>query len=183
MFVFAGIAAGHYLWRAPAAPEPKFQRLTFDQGYIWSARFTPDGQSVIYSAAWKGNSLQIFSMRPGAANSRSLGLPSADVLSISSSGEMALSLGRHYTHNWTSAGKLAQVALDEQVPREILDDVLCADGRPTGAPWPRPLRRRTLSSRIPCGFRAIRNQWLDQQRPRFARRRQGRLYGPPASRG
>jgi Tol biopolymer transport system component len=61
-----------------------------------------------------------------------LGLPSADLLSISSSGEMAISTGRHYTVGWINSGKLARVALDGQVPREVLDDVLCADWSPDG---------------------------------------------------
>jgi eukaryotic-like serine/threonine-protein kinase len=125
-------AAGHYLWKIPPAPPPAFQILTFDQGYVWSARFTPDGQSVVYGAAWKGNPLQLFSVRLGSVESRSLGLPSADLLSISSSGEMAISSGRHYTVGWISSGKLARVALDGQVPREVLDDVLCADWSPDG---------------------------------------------------
>jgi serine/threonine protein kinase len=128
----ACVAAGHYLWKIPAAPPPVFHILTFDQGAIWSARFTPDGQSVVYGAAWKGNPLQLFSVRLGSVDSRSSGLPSADVLSISSSGEMAVSLGRHYTVGWINSGKLARVALDGQVPREVLDDVLCADWSPDG---------------------------------------------------
>ena len=128
----ACVAAGHYLWKIPPVPPPAFHILTFDQGYVWSARFTPDGQSVVYGAAWKGNPLQLFSVRMGSVESRSLGLPSADVLSISSSGEMAVSTGRHYTVGWINSGKLARVALDGQVPREVLDDVLCADWSPDG---------------------------------------------------
>jgi WD40 repeat protein len=126
------VAAGHYLWKTPPAPPPAFHILTFDQGYIWSARFTPDGQTVVYGAAWKGNPLQLFSVRLGSVDSRALGLPSADVLSISSSGEMAISTGRHYTIGWNNSGKLARVGLDGQVPREVLDDVLCADWSPDG---------------------------------------------------
>ncbi len=128
----ACVAAGHYLWKIPPPPPPAFHILTFDQGYVWSARFTPDGQSVVYGAAWKGNPLQLFSVRMGSVESRSLGLPSADVLSISSSGEVAVSSGRHYTVGWINGGKLARVALDGQIPREVLDDVLCADWAPDG---------------------------------------------------
>ncbi len=128
----ACVAAGHYLWKIPPAPPPTFHILTFDQGFVWSARFTPDGQSVVYGAAWKGDPLQLFSVRMGSVESRSLGLPSADVLSISSSGEMAVSTGRHYTVGWINSGKLARVSLDGQVPREVLDDVLCADWSPDG---------------------------------------------------
>jgi Tol biopolymer transport system component len=126
------VAAGHFLWRRPAAEPPLYRWLTFDRGYLWSARFTPDGQSVIYGAAWKGNPLQLFSLRLGSLDSRALGLPSADILSISSSGEMAISIGRHYTRGWTNTGTLARVALDGQAPREILEDVQEADWAPDG---------------------------------------------------
>jgi serine/threonine protein kinase len=132
LVAIACVAAGHYLWKIPPPPPPAFHILTFDQGYVWSARFTPDGQSVVYGAAWKGNPLQLFSVRLGSVESRSSGLPSADLLSISSSGEMAISTGRHYTVGWINSGKLARVALDGQVPREVLDDVLCADWSPDG---------------------------------------------------
>ena len=33
-------------------PPPSYQRLTFRRGIISSARFAPDGQTVIFSAAW-----------------------------------------------------------------------------------------------------------------------------------
>jgi len=31
---------------------PNFERLTYRQGKIWSARFSPDGQTLVYGAAW-----------------------------------------------------------------------------------------------------------------------------------
>lgn len=130
--VMASAAAGHYLWKNPPVPPPVFHSLTVEHGFQWSARFTPDGQSVVYGAAWKENPLQLFSVRLGSVDSRSLGLPSADVLSISSSGEMAIAIGRHYTRGYISGGRLARVGLDGQNPREVLDDVLCADWSPDG---------------------------------------------------
>ena len=45
--------------RAGKSPPPLFPRLTFRRGHIWSARFAPDGQTVVYGAAWDG--------KPGAA--------------------------------------------------------------------------------------------------------------------
>jgi Tol biopolymer transport system component len=128
----ACVAAGHFFWKTPVPEAPRFLALTFDRGRVWSARFTPDGQSVVYGAAWKGNPLQLFSVRIGSTESRSLGFPGADLLSISSSGEMAISTGRHYTRGWTNTGTLARVALDGQVPREVLEDVQEADWAPDG---------------------------------------------------
>src|SRR5579863_684412 len=34
--------------------EPVYHRLTYEAGTIYSARFAPDGQSIIYGAAWNG---------------------------------------------------------------------------------------------------------------------------------
>ncbi len=39
----------------PRWPAPTFRQLTFRRGAISAARFAPDGQSVIYSAAWGGS--------------------------------------------------------------------------------------------------------------------------------
>ena len=128
----ACVAAGHFLWKMPPAEPPLYRPLTFNRGLVWSARFTPDGKSVVYGAAWNGEPLQLYSVRDGSLESRPLGLPSADILSISSSGEMAISSGRHYTRGWSSSGTLARVALDGQAPREVLEDVQEADWSPDG---------------------------------------------------
>ena len=127
--IFGGKLAGTTK-RPPA--ETSFQRLTFRRGSILSARFAPDGQSVIYGAAWEGNPIEIFATRPESPVSRSLGLPSADILSISSGGELAISLGRRFVQGWESAGTLAQLPLDGGAPREVLEGVQEADWAPDG---------------------------------------------------
>ena len=119
--------------RAGKNPIPTFQRLTFRRGHIWTARFAPDGRTVVYGAAWDGKPVQLFSTRPGSPESIPFALPSADVLAISSSGELALSLGRHFIDFWESSGTLARVALSGNAPREIVENVLAADWAPNGA--------------------------------------------------
>ena len=57
-----------------------------------AARFAPDGQTIVYGAAWDGRPLEIFTTRADSAESRSLGLPGADLLAVSSTGELAISL-------------------------------------------------------------------------------------------
>ncbi len=111
---------------------PRFQRLTFRRGTILTARFAPDGNSVIYGAAFDGNPVEIFTTRPESPESKSLGLPSADVLSVSRTGELAISLGRHLLIGWESAGTLARVPLSGGAPRELLENVQDADWTPDG---------------------------------------------------
>ena len=119
--------------RAGKKPPPSFQRLTFRRGSVWSARFAPDGQTVVYGAAWEGKPVQVFSTRPGSPESVAFPLPSADVMAISSSGELALLLGRHFIDGWESSGTLARVPLSGNAPREVLESVLASDWAPNGA--------------------------------------------------
>jgi len=116
---------------APAAPVV-YRQLTFRQGGIFSARFTPDGDSVIYAASWDGKPTEVFTTRPGSPESRSLGLPTAEVLAVSPSGELALLLDARYTVGWMRSGTLARAPLSGGVPREILRDVEDADWAPDG---------------------------------------------------
>ena len=108
-----------------------YQRLTFRQGHIFSARFAPDGQTVIYSATWLGNPDEVFSTRPGNPESRALGYAGADILAISPTGEMALGLRASHGGGFIR-GTLARVALTGSAPRLILDDVRAADWSPDG---------------------------------------------------
>lgn len=70
----AGAGLGAWLQSQIARPEgPAFHQITFRRGTLYGARFTPDAQTMIYSAAWQGNPIQIFSARPESPESRSLG--------------------------------------------------------------------------------------------------------------
>ena len=112
-------------------PGPSFHPLTYRLGVITGARFAPDGQSVIYSAAWDGKPVETFSTRVGGPESRPLGLPSAGVLAVSSAGELAISLGCEL--NWAECrGTLARMPLAGGAPREVLEDVFYADWSPDG---------------------------------------------------
>ena len=131
----AGVALGlavRGIGGTKAAPPAEFKQLTFQRGTILTARFAPDGQTIVYRAAWDGRPLELFSTRADSTESRSLGLPPADILSISSTGEMAISLGRHYTIGFESTGTLARVSLGGGTPRPILEDVEDADWSPDG---------------------------------------------------
>ncbi len=122
----AGLLLGRAWWETPAHP-PSFQQLTFRRGTIRSARFTPDGRTVVYGAAWEGQPTRIFTTRLESPESRDLSLDGAEILSISADGEMAVSLRRRHFATHMSTGTLARMALLGGAPREVLEDVQDAD--------------------------------------------------------
>ncbi len=128
----AGAVGAWALLRKPASEPPRFTRLSFRRGLIQSARFAPDGQTIVYGAAWEGAPFEVFTTRAEGRESRSLGIGAADVLSVSRSGELAVSLSRRFTTGWENTGTLAQVPLDGGAPREVLEKVQEADWAPDG---------------------------------------------------
>ncbi len=45
----------------------------------------PEGWTILYSAAWQGNPTDVFTARPEAPESRSMGLSHTQLMSVSSS--------------------------------------------------------------------------------------------------
>jgi len=115
-----------------ASPLPRFQRLTFRRGMIISSRFAPDGKSVLYGATWDGGPVEIYTTRSESPESKSLGLPSANLLAVSHGGELAISLGWRYDIGWEGIGTLARVPLSGGAPRELMESVDDADWSPDG---------------------------------------------------
>jgi serine/threonine protein kinase/Tol biopolymer transport system component len=108
--------------QSPIPRDTIFKRLSFRRGYVSAARFTPDGESVVYSAAWIGSPEELFVTRPQNPVSRSLGIKAA-LLSVSNSGEMAILLNPRFTNGWQRIGTLGRVAIDGGAPREVLTNV------------------------------------------------------------
>ncbi len=111
-----GLLGGRHIWDKPPSPMPVFHQITFRRGTIWSARFAPDGQTVIYGAAWEGRPLEPFLTRLGSPESRPQGFPGTEILSISSSGQMAISLNRRFAGGWSYTGMLVRVPLAGGAP-------------------------------------------------------------------
>ena len=109
----------------------QFRRLTFDKGTIRDARFTPDGQSIVYGAAWNGQPLKIFMVRADSPESAPLSLPNARLLAISKTGELAISLGHAYD-GWMGEGTLARSSILGSAPRVMVEHVREADWNPDG---------------------------------------------------
>ncbi len=126
LIILLALAGTYYAARnnAPVLT-PHFHQLTFQRGSIYGAKFAPDGQSIVYSAAWNGAPKeQVYTTRTDALMSRPIDLMDSEVLSISSKGEMAL---RQKSDNGAvPRGMLSVVPLTGGAPREMLGDVLQA---------------------------------------------------------
>jgi eukaryotic-like serine/threonine-protein kinase len=128
-----GLLAGKVLFRQTLPTPPIYHQITFRRGGIRSARFAPDGQTIIYSAAWQGNPLEVFAAHPEAPESRSLGLGQTELLSVSSRGEMAVLLNSHPIDTWVKVGTLARAPVAGGAPRQLLENVQAADWSPDGS--------------------------------------------------
>jgi Tol biopolymer transport system component len=125
--IVLGTLAGRV--RTTQSAEPwTYRRLTFDRGDVGQARFAPDGSTVVYSAAWRGEPTELFTMRVDSRESRPLGLGSATLLAVSSTSELATG---HDCRGCKTM--LSRVPLSGGAPRDVIDSVRWADWLPDGS--------------------------------------------------
>jgi len=120
--LLAYFAGSRGLKQAP----PVYKQVTFDSGYAGPARFTRDGNTFVYSAAWNGGPVELYSQRTAGAQPQSLGID-ADVMGIADNGDMAVIVKHRYLASWLQRGTLARLPVDGGSPRPILEDVYAAD--------------------------------------------------------
>ena len=132
--VAGGLAFGVMATRQ-AAPAPSsvvnFEARTFDRLPITNARFMPDGRTIVYSATAGGSPPELFIINPTAEAPQSLGL-SAHLLSVSSTGELALIVSPRFVDQRLYRGTLARMTIGSS-PRAISEDVREADWSPDGS--------------------------------------------------
>jgi serine/threonine protein kinase len=122
-----GLLGGKMLFSKSQPPPPIYRQLTFRRGSVRSARFAPDGQTILYSAAWQGSPVDVFTARPEAPEARSMGLSRTQLVSVSSASEMAVLLNSQAIGTWVNMGTLARAPLVGGAPREVLEQVQWAD--------------------------------------------------------
>jgi len=119
------VGAAAYLGRSTTNTDPpNFQRLTFRRGHIAAARFAPDGQTVISTAAWEGKPFEVLSTRLDTTESTSLPIHGAALHSVSRTGELAVSVKND---------TLARVPIGGAGLRDLLEHVVNADWAPDGS--------------------------------------------------
>ena len=163
----ASLAGAFWLGRATVPRvEQTFHRLTFRRGDVRAARLAPDGQTIVYSAAWGGGNFRLYSTRSDSPESRALDLPDAALLSVSRTGEVAICLGQtsHVVpadHDCT----LALAALAGGAARPLLEHVRSADFSPDGRELA-VVRRDAAGYRLeyPVGRPLVRGERIGQVR-------------------
>lgn len=99
-----------------------YHRVTYSQGIVTSAKFTPDGQTIVYTAALQGKPKELYMTRREGVESRPLDVANENILSVSSAGMLVLLPNR----------VLAQVPLTGGSPRELSTSVTSAAWFPDG---------------------------------------------------
>jgi serine/threonine protein kinase/Tol biopolymer transport system component len=131
--LLAGLAIGWFLHAARNQTTPPiYHQLTFRRGTVRSARFTPNGQSEVYGAAWEGKPTEIFITSAESPQSRSLQRHGDELMSISTTGDIALLTNVTVTGTYTQVGTLARMPINGGDPRDLLDGVQWADWSPDG---------------------------------------------------
>lgn len=108
------------------------RQLTHRDGFISASRFAPDGRSIIYSAGFDGRPVELFITDVDGSNSRSFGIKSAALKSVSRSGKIAVLFD--FELNWSDGynGTLAILSADGGKPEIIADGIDDAAFAPDG---------------------------------------------------
>jgi len=117
---------------ASAHAEPRrFEAKTFGKQLVYNARFLPDGKSIAYSAALSGSRPELFLLQPGANAPQSVAPLGTHLLSVSSSGELAVLTDTRYLFHRVHEGTLGRMRIDGS-PRALVESVRDADWGPDG---------------------------------------------------
>jgi Tol biopolymer transport system component len=115
-----------------------YRQLTHQRGLITAARIAPDGQTLVYSAAWEGRPVQMFLRRVDGTDALPVALEPerARLLAISSRGELAIVLDSTRPDRGRAGGlglgTLARIPLTGGTPRAVAENVFDADWDPSG---------------------------------------------------
>ncbi len=117
-------------WSKAVTPPVEFQPVTYRNGVVTAARFTPDGRSFVYSASWEGQPYGAFLGRPESPDARDLQLPEARIRSISRAGDMALVFGPQTIERSFGERTLARIPMAGGARRDLLTAIMDADWIP-----------------------------------------------------
>jgi hypothetical protein len=143
---FLVIAAGAVAWLSgylhvgratstgAAISDIRYQPVTFDEGFVFAARFARDGRTVVYSADWETQARDVFVTSIDNVGARALGYKGADLLAVAPDGAIAILMNGTIPagNPYGRSGTVARASLTGGAPRGELDQVQFADFAPDG---------------------------------------------------
>ena len=117
--------------RTPAGSQ--FRQVTYRRGTLADARFTPDRQNILYTAALEASEPEIYTVAAKAIGGHPLGIRNARLLAVSTRGELAVALAPQRITNNLSPGNLARTMGDNGAPKPEIENVQAADFNPDGS--------------------------------------------------
>lgn len=107
----------------------RVRQITFQPGVIQSTKFLPDGQDILYSAAWEGNEFELYKTNLKTLESNTVNLKNTGIFAVSPSGEKALASNRSFYYGYTSIAALVRQDAAGNL-KEITKNVQWADYYP-----------------------------------------------------
>lgn len=124
-------------WKLSAGLRPasgaRFHQLTYRRGALENARFTPDGQNIVYTAAWEASEPELYTVAASGVGGHPLGIRNARLLAISKTGELAVALAPTRVTNFLMPGTLARTTDVSGAPKPEIENIEAADFTPDGA--------------------------------------------------
>jgi len=116
--------------------QPVFKQITFQRGLVPTARFTHDGDTVVYGGQFDNDPFQMFSVRPDLLRPVPIAVSSALLYAVSSGDQMAIGSAASSAIVYLPHAQLAtlsEVPVSGGTPRPIAERVYAADYGPDGA--------------------------------------------------
>jgi Tol biopolymer transport system component len=131
LVALAGLA-GWLLAASRHATGAQFHQVTYRRGTPGTARFTPDGQNVVYTAAWEAAEPELYSVPADEVGGHPMGIKDARLLAISSKGELAVALTPQAITTLLAPGNLARTT-GSSAPKPEIENIQAADFTPDGS--------------------------------------------------
>ncbi len=132
LVLLAGLAG----WLLSSARHPatgaQFHQVTYRRGTPGTARFTPDGQNVVYTAAWEAAEPELYSVPADGVGGHPMGIKDARLLAVSSKGELAVALAPEARTTLLAPGNLARTT-GNSAPKPEIENIQAADFTPDGS--------------------------------------------------